>query len=470
MTTNLPVHAFTDDALGDLDATGVAARIASGGVTAREVMEASIARAEAMQGQLNGLAYTDFDRALVRSNRPTTGIFAGVPTAIKDNTDSAGLPTQQGSTAFTALPATADSDFAKQFLSTGAISIGKSRLPEFGFNASTEFMTEEPVHNPWNPAYSAGASSGGSAALVASGVLPFAHANDGGGSIRIPAAACGLVGLKPTRGRTVADPADKSLPIRIISQGAVTRTVRDTARWMSAAESYYRNPRLAPIRLVEGPNSTRLRVGVITDSITVTKTDDETRKSVAATAELLAELGHHVEDAVHPVGPKFIEDFGIYWGFLSFAISTGGKQMLGPDFDKSATDNLSQGLYSLYRKNLAKTPRVLYRLRRIQQRYSSMFQKYDVVLSPALAHTTPELGYLSPAQPFEELFDKLIAYTSFTPLNNISGGPAISLPLHQTSNGLPLASHFSADLGDERTLLELAFELEEAQPWRRIQD
>ncbi|NMM88528.1 amidase [Rhodococcus sp. SRB_17] len=470
MSTNLPVHAFTDDALGDLDATGVAARIASGEVTAREVMEASIARAEAMQGQINGLAYTDFDRALVRSNRPTTGIFAGVPTAIKDNTDSAGLPTQQGSTAFTALPAMADSDFAKQFLSTGAISIGKSRLPEFGFNASTEFMTEEPVRNPWNPAYSAGASSGGSAALVASGVLPFAHANDGGGSIRIPAAACGLVGLKTTRGRTIADSADKSLPIRIISQGAVTRTVRDTARWMSAAEGYYRNPRLAPVRLIEGPSPTRLRVGVITDSITVTKTDDETRKSVAATAELLAELGHHVEDAVHPVGSEFVEDFGIYWGFLSFAISTGGKQMLGSDFDKSATDNLSRGLYSLYRKNLAKTPRAFYRLRRVQQQYSAMFQKYDVVLSPTLAHTTPELGYLSPAQPFEELFDKLIAYTSFTPLNNISGGPAISLPMHQTSNGLPLASHFSADLGDERTLLELAFELEEAQPWNRIQD
>ena len=408
MTANTPIHAFTDDALGDLDATGVAARIESGEVTAREVMEASIARAEAVQGQLNGLACTDFDRALARSNRPAKGVFAGVPTAIKDNTDSAGLPTQQGSTAFTAIPAKADSDFAKQFLSTGAISIGKTRLPEFGFSASTEYMTEEPVHNPWNPAYSSGASSGGAAALVAAGVLPIAHANDGGGSIRIPAAACGLVGLKPTRGRTIADPADKSMPIRLIAQGAVTRTVRDTARWMSAAENYYRNPRLAPVRLIEGPSSTRLRVGVIADSVTVTKTDDETRKSVEATAELLASLGHHVEDAALPVGPEFIDDFSIYWGFLSFAISTGGKQMLGPDFDKSGTDNLTKGLYTLYRKNLVKTPRVLYRLRRLQQQYSAMFLKYDVVLSPALGHTTPELGYLSPAQPFEELFDKLI--------------------------------------------------------------
>ncbi len=360
-------------------------------MTAREVMEASIARAEAVQGQLNGLACTDFDRALARSNRPAKGVFAGVPTAIKDNTDSAGLPTQQAVPPSPRSPAKADSDFAKQFLSTGAISIGKTRLPEFGFSASTEYMTEEPVHNPWNPAYSSGASSGGAAALVAAGVLPIAHANDGGGSIRIPAAACGLVGLKPTRGRTIADPADKSMPIRLIAQGAVTRTVRDTARWMSAAENYYRNPRLAPVRLIEGPSSTRLRVGVIADSVTVTKTDDETRKSVEATAELLASLGHHVEDAALPVGPEFIDDFSIYWGgFLSFAISTGGKQMLGPDFDKSGTDNLTKGLYTLYRKNLVKTPRVLYRLRRLQQQYSAMFLKYDVVLSPALgAHHPP---------------------------------------------------------------------------------
>ena len=171
-----------------------------------------------------------------------------------------------------------------------------------------------------------------------------------------------------------------------------------------------------------------------------------------------------------PVGTSFVEDFCIYWGFLSFVISGNGKRMLGPDFDRDATDNLTRGLAAMYRKKIAKTPRVLYRLRRTYREYAEMFQKYDVILSPTLAHTTPELGYLSPAQSFEDLFDKLIAYTAFTPLNNASGGPAISLPLHETSRGLPLASHFSADHGDERTLLELAFELEQATPWRRIQD
>ncbi|MFD4182019.1 amidase [Rhodococcus sp. NPDC058514] len=470
MTDDARIHAFRDDALGDLDATGIAELIASGQVSAREAVRASIERAESVRDSLNAIACPDFDRALERAERPRAGVFSGVPAIVKDNVDVKGLPTNQGSAAFVARPASADSSVARQFLSTGVVSLGKSRLPEFGLNASNEYPSAEPVHNPWNPAYSSGASSGGSAALVAAGVLPIGQANDGGGSIRIPAAACGLVGLKPTRGRTVADPADVAMPIRIVAQGVVTRSVRDTARYYAAAESYYRNPKLPPIRLVEGPGRTRLRIGVIVDSITGGATDDETRASVHATAELLAGLGHRVEEAAPPVGPSFAEDFGIYWGFLAFAIQGGGKKMFGPDFDRTKTDNLTRGLAAMYRKNIAKTPRMLYRLRRTHQQYAQMFQQYDVVLSPTLAQTTPKLGFLSPTQSFEELFAKLVDYTGFTPLNNASGGPAISLPLHETAAGLPLASHFSADHGDERTLLELAFELEQARPWRRIQD
>ncbi|MCA1008739.1 amidase [Rhodococcus hoagii] len=470
MTGDPRVHSFRDDALGDLDATGVAARIASGEVSSREVVEASIERAELVQGPLNGVQFADYERALRQAGSPRTGVFAGVPTIVKDNVDVAGLPTGQGSAAFTPTPARRNSDFVDQFLSTGAVSIGKSRLPEFGFSASTEYEHADPVRNPWNPEYSAGASSGGSAALVAAGALPFAHANDGGGSIRIPAAACGLVGLKPTRGRTVADATDKTMPIRIISQGVVTRSVRDSARFYAAAERYYRNPKQPPIRLVEGPGSARLRIGVIVDSVTGVPTDDETRKSVQATADLLDSLGHHVEEATLPVDATFMNDFRLYWGFLSFAVLTGGKRMFGPSFDRTGTDNLSRGLDALYRKHLAQTPRMLYRLRRTAHTYSRMFRNYDVVLSPVVSHTTPKIGYLSPAQDFDALLERLVNYAAFTPLNNATGGPAISLPLHQTSTGLPLASHFSANHGDERTLLELAYELEAAKPWARIQD
>ncbi|PTR25585.1 amidase [Rhodococcus sp. OK519] len=470
MTGDPRVHTFRDDALGDLDATGVAARIASGEVSAREAVQAALERADLVQGRLNGIQVRDFDRALLQAEAPQAGVFAGVPTIIKDNVDVAGLPTGQGSTAFTPEPARRDSAFVEQFLSTGAVPIGKSRLPEFGFSASTEYEHADPVRNPWNPEYSSGASSGGSAALVASGALPFAHANDGGGSIRIPAAACGLVGLKPTRGRTVADATDKTMPIRIVTQGVVTRSVRDSARFYADAERYYRNPKLSPIRLVEGPGSARLRIGVIVDSVTGVPTDDETRKSVQATADLLDSLGHHVEEAALPVDTGFMNDFKLYWGFLSFAVLSGGKRMFGPSFDRAGTDNLSRGLDALYRRHLAQTPRMLYRLHRSARTYARMFQTYDVVLSPVVSHTTPKIGYLSPAQDFDTLLDRLVNYAAFTPLNNASGGPAISLPLHRTSTGLPLASHFSADHGDERTLLELALELEAAKPWARIQD
>lgn len=463
------VHAFRDDALGQDDATEIARRIAAGEVSAREVTQAAIERAQLMQPALNSVAFAAYDRALADAEKPHTGLFAGVPTIVKDNIDVAGMPTNQGSAAIDSEPAKRDGGFARQLLSTGLVPLGKSRLPEFGFNASTEYVGAEPVRNPWNPAYSAGASSGGSAALVASGALPIAHGNDGGGSIRIPAAACGLVGLKPSRGRTLMEDADRSLPIRIIGQGVLTRTVRDTARFFAAAESHYRNPRLAPIRLVSGPAATRLRVGVVVDSITGIPTDDETRLAVADTAELLAGLGHHVEEAAIPVDESFVEDFSVYWGFLSFAIAAGGKQMYGPSFNKDRTDPLSKGLAAMYRKKMAKTPQTLYRLRRTYQQYAEMFQKFDVVLSPVVAHTTPELGFLSPDQGFESLFRKLTAYTSFTPLNNASGGPAISLPLHRSRAGLPIGMHFSADHGDERTLLELAFELEQAQPFALIQ-
>ncbi|MFF0815344.1 amidase [Rhodococcus sp. NPDC003318] len=465
----MSVHAFDDDALGVLDATGVAARIASGEITAREAVEAAITRAEAM-APLAAVETADFERALRSADSPPPGPFAGVPTFVKDNVDVAGLPTGQGSAAFTPRPARADSPVVTQLRSAGLVPLGKSRLPEFGFSPACEYADREPVHNPWHPGFSPGASSGGAAALVASGVVPIAHGNDGGGSIRIPAAACGLVGLKPTRGRTVPDPTDRAMPVRLVTQGVLTRSVRDAARYYATAEAHRRNPSLPPVRLVAGPNPTRLRIGVILDSVGGRRSDDETRAAVTATADLLSELGHHVEDAPLPVGSQFAHDFGMYWGFLAFAISTGGKRMLAPDFDRSRTDALTRGLDALYRRNVGRTPGVLYRLRRTAHTYARTFADFDVIVSPVLGHTIPEIGYLSPTQPFDELFEKLTNYAAFTPANNAAGGPAISLPLHTAASGLPLGVHFSAAHGDERTLLELAFELEQARPFARIDE
>jgi amidase len=464
------VHAFADDALGDHDAVTIAQHIRTGKVSAVEVVSAAIDRARKVNPVINAIEFEDFAAALAKASQVMPGVFAGVPTFVKDNTDLQGLRTNHGSRAVNARPAKADAAFAKQLLAQGFVCLGKSRLPEFGLNASTEFMDAAPVRNPWHPAYSSGASSGGSAALVAAGVVPIAHANDGGGSIRIPAACCGLIGLKPTRGRLLAGEAARALPVNIIAEGVLTRSVRDTAHFFAAAESYFCNRKLPAIGLVQGPGTRRLRVGVVLDSVSGHRTDDATQNAVTATARLLEDMGHTVDDMPLPVRRSFADDFSLYWGMLSFLIATFGKRVMSPDFDVSKLDNFTKGLGSLFKRNLWKTPGALYRLRRSSRAYARIFERYDVVLSPVLAHTTPKLGYLSPELDFEVLFDRLLRYVSFTPLNNATGGPGVSLPVDATPEGLPLAVHFSANHGAERTLLELAFEIEAARPWRRIQD
>ena len=464
------IHAFSGDILSDLDAVGIAELIRSGAVSAREVAEAAIARAHQVESHINAIELAAFEQALATADTRTSGIFAGVPTFVKDNTDIRGLPTNHGSQAVNARPAKADGAFARQYMDQGFVCLGKSTLPEFGFNASTEYMGNAPTRNPWHTDYSSGASSGGSAALVAAGVVAIAHANDGGGSIRIPAAACGLIGLKPTRGRLVDSEATRSLPVNIVSEGVVTRSVRDTAHFYAGAEQSYRNRKLAPVGLVKGPGTRRLRIGLVHDSITGNATDAETRATVNATAALLESMGHDVMEMPLPITKTFASDFSIYWGMLSFLVSTFGKKIMSPDFDASKLDNLSRGLASHYKKNALKTPMVLYRLRKSRDDYARIFDDYDLILSPVLAHTTPKLGHLSPEQDFDSLFERLLNYVSFTPLNNASGGPAISLPMGATSLGLPIAVQFSANHGDERTLLEIAYALEEAKPWRRIQD
>jgi amidase len=464
------VHAFTNDVLADHDATAVAALIRSGQISASEACEASIARAQKLGPAINAIALENFEAARRIAATPRQGFFAGVPLFIKDNTDVGGLPSNQGSQAVHAHPAKADGAVVQQVLAQGFVCLGKSQLPEFGFNASTEFAGLAPTRNPWHLDYSSGASSGGSAALVAAGVVPIAHANDGGGSIRIPAACCGLIGLKPTRGRLVDSDAARSLPINIISEGVVTRSVRDTANFFMEAEKFYRNGRLPALGLVQGPNKKRLKIGLVLDSVTGHATDAETTAVVMKTVALLKDMGHEVAEIPLPISRKFEDDFSIYWGMMAFFVSVFGKKFMSPDFDASQLDNLSKGLAGLFKKNMYKTPLVLHRLKKIQRDYAAMFQDHDLVLSPVLAHTTPLLGYLSPEQSFAALFDRLHKYVSFTPLNNVAGSPAMSLPMGVSSNGLPIAVHLSGAHGAERMLLELAFELEQAQPWRRIQD
>jgi amidase len=462
------VHAYADDALGDHDATALADLVRAGRVSPRELVESALARAEAMQPLVNAVHVTD-ERAVSTADRHRDGWLAGVPTYVKDNVDVLGLPTNHGTLAYVARPSRADSPVVTVLRALGVTILGKSRLPEFGFSASTEYADGEPVRNPWHLDYSAGASSGGSAALVATGVVPLAHANDGGGSIRIPAAACGLVGLKPSRGRIVDDPADRQLPVRIVAQGVVTRSVRDTARFLAGAESGHRARDLPPVRHVRGPGRTRLRVGLVLDSLTGTPSDEETRRVVLDAARLMEDLGHVVEETTAPARASFPEDFARYWALLGLLAVTTGRT-LDRDFDSGRTDNLTRGLAARCKRDVVRLPRVVHRLRAATATYRAAFSRFDVLLSPVLTHTTPLLGHLSPTLEFDELFARLEAYVGFTPLNNVTGSPGLSLPLGETGLGLPVGVHLSADVGDERTLLELAYELEEAHPFARIQD
>src|SRR5271168_3181956 len=258
------VHAFGDDALGQLDAVGLIDALNSGRVGRAEVVEAAVARTEAVNPELNGLAYEAFDRARAQAAAPArAGFFSGVPTFIKDNVDVAGLPTMRGTDAWPPRAAEIDSDFARLYLATGMTPLGKTQMSEYGFSASAEHPRLGPVRNPWNTDYTAGASSSGSGAFVAAGVVPIAHANDGGGSIRIPASCNGLVGLKPSRGRLPLDPELRRMPVGIVTNGVLTRSVRDTAAFYREAERMWRNPKLAPVGDVTRPGRQRLRIAVV---------------------------------------------------------------------------------------------------------------------------------------------------------------------------------------------------------------
>ncbi|MCB0906617.1 MAG: amidase, partial [Nocardioidaceae bacterium] len=229
------VHAFGDDALADLDAVGVTRALAQQQVSVAELVEAAVARLERIQPAVNGLAFDAVARARAEAVTPRGGFFAGVPSFLKDNVDVAGMPTQQGSDAFVSGLKEADGDVARMFLATGLIPLGKTQLSEFGFSASAEHPRLGAVRNPWHLDHTAGASSSGSGAFVAAGVVPIAHANDGGGSIRIPAAVNGLVGLKPTRDRLPQERVTRQMPLRIVANGVVTRSVRDTAAFLREA-------------------------------------------------------------------------------------------------------------------------------------------------------------------------------------------------------------------------------------------
>lgn len=451
------------DALGNDDATGVAARVRSGEITAREAMEAAIARVERVNPQLNFIATPAYDLGRQRAAGDLSGPFVGVPTLIKDLESLGGVGLHYGSRAFANNVAAQNSPYVDTLLSAGLVPFGKTTTPEFGLTATTEPMLGGATRNPWDVSRSSGGSSGGAAVAVASRAVPIAHASDGGGSIRIPASCNGLVGLKYTRSRARSRADDEFLSVN----GCVSRSVRDTAAWLAVTERQGADAPLTPVGMVLGPNTRRLRIGVAIADTRGVEPDAEIATAIQGVAELCRSLGHDVrEKALGIDGQAFADSFTLVWA-AGAAQTTQSVRANAPA--SVPLDALLEPLtLQLAQRFVAAGPGALERamgvLRGVEAQYATLFGDMDVLLTPVLAKVPPPLGEIAPTLGLEG-FEKVAAYVAYTPLQNVAGAPALSLPLAWSAGGLPIGAHFSAAKGQEKTLLELAFELEQARPW-----
>ncbi len=452
----MTVHAATDAAsawdLAKWDAVETAERIARRDVTAREVVEAAIARAEE-RGALNAIVTPTFDDARARAST-ATGPLAGVPFFIKDLFPVAGVRTAWGSGATGTFIAKKSGPEIARLQRVGLVSLGKSATPEYGLTATTEPLAFGPCHNPWAMGHSTGGSSGGAAALVASGVVPLAHASDGGGSIRIPAACCGLVGLKPTRGRFDMT-GSNLLPVNVAVHGCVTRTVRDTvAFWRSMN-----------VTTDHAPGT--VKIGMFTTSPAGGLVDDEIVLAVHDTANALRELGHTVKDVACPIPRVVVDDFVALWGFLAYMQGATHRMMTGGAMDATKLEPLTQSFATRFRSRVWGSFREMKRLRSWTRDYERALAELDVdvLLLPTLAMLPPRHGYLATDVPFDQALARLYAFCPFTGPFNSSGAPAISLPLARSKGGLPIGVQLASSRGRDGLLLELALELERARPW-----
>jgi amidase len=411
------------------DAVAMAEAVRTGRTTPQALVEAAIARLEKVNPRINAVAYPNYDRARAMAAAAPTGPLAGVPTLIKDISPQRGLPYTSGSRAWRNRIAERSSPYLEAVERSGVISIGRSTTPEFGLTATTEPLLTGPTRNPWNLDHSAGGSSGGSGAAVAAGVVPVAHATDGGGSIRIPASVSGLVGLKPSRGRMAGAGGDRD--VTAVSVGnCVSRTVRDTAAWFAATEASGAEARFPAVGVVTGPSGRRLRIGMHLVRGDGSLPHGDVQNVFSDAGLLLQRLGHRVGD--QPLafdGARTADAFTTLWGAgVGAAIET---------------------------------------LTAAANAYNAQFDAIDVYMTPVLAMPPVRIGELSPAAPYEQQQRLLNSYVAYTPLENVAGAPAIALPIGRSRDGLPIGIQFSAAPGGERMLIELAFELERELEWYR---
>lgn len=467
------IHCFDADEFANKDAVEIASLIANKEVQSHEVVTATIERAKQVEPHIHAIVTDRFDAALEESKQPQEGFFSGVPLFFKDMVAVQGLSTYYGSEAFAnAKPATKSDACVQQFMAQGFVNMGMSSMPEFGFTCSTEFLgSQEDTRNPWNTNYSVGGSSGGSAALVAAGVVPIAHAADGGGSIRIPAACCGLVGLKPSRDRLLYSELIKTQVVKISTDGVLTRSVRDTAHFYAEAEKYYQNKKLPPMGLVNTPNQKKLRIGVISVGLKGTQLGSVMAQELQKTMAQLESLGHEVVPIDMPFEDQAMDDFINLWAMSGYVTANLGKLAFGKHYLPKKLTNVTRGLADHYKKSVFKTPFFVSRLKKTSRVYQKWMQesKFDLLLSPTLSHTTPQIGHLAVDLSFEKLFPKVTQWACFTPFANATGAPSISLPMgYDQENNTPIGMLLWGNLGEDKLLLEVALQIEEAFPWRKI--
>ena len=450
------------DEMRGWDAVEIIARLDAGDITRREVIETAIERAEDI-AHLGAVVTPTFDRALDTVGA-ASGPLAGVPTFIKDLAQVAGVRTGWGSRGTGTYVSRRDDPVVRRILATGLVSLGKSATPEFGMTGTTEPLIGPPCRNPWNADHSSGGSSGGAGTLVATGIVPIAHGSDGGGSIRIPASCCGLVGLKVSRHRLDMQ-GSNLLPVNIAVDGCLSRTVRDTVAFWKALETTRPPRRILPIGRVTGGSAEPLRIGVFTDAPIGTPVHEDNRRAALDGARRCEDLGHHVEEIPCPFDGLVIDDFLRYWGFVAWIQMIGAKVLVHPRFDSSKLEPWTRGLAGHFTSQRRAVAKSVVRLRGFARTYADVMARHDVLICPTTAAPPPELGYLATDLPFETAFARLREYLPFTPLQNIVGAPAISLPLGRSATGLPVGVQFAATAGGETTLLGLALGLEASAPW-----
>jgi amidase len=470
------------DELASLDATATAELIRAGKLSPREAVDAAIARVERLNPKLNAVIFPLFDTARARAASPELrdGPFRGVPILLKDLLCyTAGDPHHMGARPLrdAGFVAPHDAYLAERFAAAGFIPVGRTNVPEIGTLPTTESDAYGAARNPWDPERSTGGSSGGSAAGVASGMVPVAHANDGGGSIRIPASECGVVGLKPSRGRTSFGPDMGELIGGLVCEGVVTRSVRDTAAILDAiagpmpGDPYTAPPPSRPYRNEVGAPPGELRIGILTRPPgEMFTTHIECIKGAENTGRLLESLGHRVE-ASHPGALDEIE----VGQHFSMMYATGTAHMLdmlalltGRQIGPGDVDPLNWALAEMGRMcSAAQYLATLDWIHAYTRRVAAWWAKgFDLLLTPTLPEPPPLLGTFKPsASDPVSAGMRASQFAAFTSPFNMTGQPAISLPLHATPEGLPVGVQLVAAYGREDVLLRVAAQLEAARPW-----